>query len=149
MLTSWRVETPWARAPEARSPATGRVRDGARRCWALAERHPQAGWCGYLEAVTLLLDTERWAERRRPFDRLEARVVRLHLKRPDDDLEPVVQALRYVLSFARLTKVRNAEGVDVDLAGPWPSTLPRFVRRWRSPWSAARPCGRASARCQR
>ncbi len=68
--------------------------------------------------MTLLLDTERWAERRRPFDRLEARVVRLHLKRPDDDLEPVVQALRYVLSFARLTKVRNADGVDVDLAGP-------------------------------
>ncbi len=73
---------------------------------------------GYRLQVTLPLDTLRWAERRRPFDRLEARVVQLHLERPDDDAEPIVQALRYVISFARLTQVRNAEGVDVDLSGP-------------------------------
>jgi len=68
--------------------------------------------------VTPEFDTDRWAERRRPFDRLEARVVQLHLQRPDADAEPVVQALRYALSFARLTMVRNRDGVDVDLTGP-------------------------------
>ncbi len=68
--------------------------------------------------MTLPLDTDRWALRRRPFDALEARVVQLHLARPDADAEPVVQALRYALSFARLTHVRNAEGVDVDVQGP-------------------------------
>lgn len=62
-------------------------------------------------------DTERWAERRRPFDRLEAQVVRLYLEDPDDDVREVVDALRYVLSFARLTTVQNADGDDVDLSG--------------------------------
>lgn len=45
-------------------------------------------------------------------------MVQLHLERPDADAEPVVQALRYALSFARLTHVRNRDGVDVDLTGP-------------------------------
>lgn len=63
-------------------------------------------------------DTARWAERRRPFDRMEARVVRLFLEQPDADARPVLDALRYVLSFARLTAVRNPDGVDVDLSGP-------------------------------
>lgn len=63
-------------------------------------------------------DTARWAERRRPFDRLEARVVRLHQQRPDEDAEPLVDALRYALSFARLTVVRNVDGADVDVSGP-------------------------------
>lgn len=63
-------------------------------------------------------DTARWAERRRPFDRLEGRVVRLGLDKPDADARPVVQALRYALSFARLTLVRNRDGLDVDLSGP-------------------------------
>ena len=35
--------------------------------------------------MTPEFDTERWAARRRPFDRLEARVVKLHLERPDAD----------------------------------------------------------------
>lgn len=63
-------------------------------------------------------ETERWAERRRPFDRLEAKVVQLHLARPDADARPVVQALRYALSFARLTTVRASDGRDVDVSGP-------------------------------
>lgn len=90
-------------------------------------------------------ETDRWAERRRPFDRLEAKVVQLHLARPDPDARPVVQALRYALSFARLTTVRNADGADVDVAGPnalhalWVrDTLGPLVERADSPWSAAR-----------
>lgn len=45
-------------------------------------------------------------------------MVQLHLEHGDDDAAPIVHALRYVLSFARLTQVRNADGVDVDLSGP-------------------------------
>jgi hypothetical protein len=60
----------------------------------------------------------RWAERRRPFDRLETRAVKMYLKAPEDDLRLVLDQLRYVLSFARLTWVRNSEGADVDLSGP-------------------------------
>lgn len=81
--------------------------------------HPPDGvQGGYRSCVTPPLDTDRWALRRRPFDALEARVVQLHLERPDADADPIVQSLRYVLSFARLTHVRNADGVDVDVSGP-------------------------------
>lgn len=62
-------------------------------------------------------DTDRWAARRRPFDLLEQRAVKLFLASHDDDARPVLEALRYVLSFARLTAVRNAAGVDVDVSG--------------------------------
>lgn len=62
-------------------------------------------------------DTERWSERRRPFDALERRVVRMHLRKPDEDASAVLEALRYVLSFARLTEVRNKDGEDVDVGG--------------------------------
>lgn len=60
-------------------------------------------------------DTERWAAQRRPFDLLEAEVVKRALKHEDDP--EIVDALRYVISFARLTLVRNAEGKDVDVGG--------------------------------
>ena len=63
------------------------------------------------------MDTQRWAARRRDFDALERRVVRLQLQQNDEDVTPVVQALRYVLSFARLTVVRNADGEDIDVGG--------------------------------
>ncbi|MEZ4322619.1 MAG: patatin-like phospholipase family protein [Myxococcota bacterium] len=63
-------------------------------------------------------ETPRLARRRRVFDRLEARVVRLYLAKPDEDVRPVFQALRYALSFARLTTVRTADGKDVDVDGP-------------------------------
>lgn len=58
---------------------------------------------------------DRWAARRRPFDALEARVVRGALA--GDVPRPAAEAVRYALSFARLTQVRNAEGVDIDVAG--------------------------------
>ena len=90
-------------------------------------------------------DTERWAERRRPFDRMEARVVQLHLARPDADAEPVVQALRYALSFARLTHVRNRDGIDVDVRGPLAlhaaairDTLEEPLTQSQSLWGAIR-----------
>ncbi|MEZ4238109.1 MAG: patatin-like phospholipase family protein, partial [Myxococcota bacterium] len=63
-------------------------------------------------------DTERWGAHRRPFDRLEARVVRLALKRDEPDAQVVAERLRYALSFARLTAVRNRDGVEVDVSGP-------------------------------
>lgn len=62
-------------------------------------------------------DTERWAERRRPFDALERKVVRMHVNKPDEDATGILEALRYVLSFARLTEVRNADGQDIDVGG--------------------------------
>jgi len=69
-------------------------------------------------SVGLTYDTARWAERRRPFDRLEQRIVSLHVAHPDEVSQRVVDALRYVVSFARLTAVRNRDGDDVDVQGP-------------------------------
>jgi hypothetical protein len=59
----------------------------------------------------------RLVERRRPFDLLESRIVRLHLAQPNADADKVVDALRYVVSFARLTTVKNAADKDVDVHG--------------------------------
>jgi hypothetical protein len=62
------------------------------------------------------LNIERQLEIRKPLDDLEARTVQLMLERPNDYSEGLVHALRYVLSFARLTLVRAEDGRDVDLA---------------------------------
>jgi hypothetical protein len=67
----------------------------------------------------------RLLELRKPLDDLELRVIRRHLQRPGALAPPVLDGLRYVLSFARLTTVRAANGQDVevaDLLSPW---------RWR------------------
>lgn len=66
----------------------------------------------------MTFDTERWARRRRVFERMEAQVVKLYLQRPDQDVRAVVEALRYALSFARLLAVRNPDGSEVDVEGP-------------------------------
>lgn len=66
-------------------------------------------------------------ERRLALEHLEARVVEFGVKRPDPDAVRVIDALRYVLSFARLSTVRNAEGRDVDLGGAL-ETHARYVR---------------------
>ena len=63
-------------------------------------------------------ETARWTDRRRRFERLEQRVVQLHLAHRDEDAVRVVDALRYVLSFARLISIRNRDGDDVDVSGP-------------------------------
>ena len=64
-------------------------------------------------------DTERWASRRLPYDRLERALVRLALADPvADPAHGVVHALRYAISFARLTHVTNPDGSVVDVSGP-------------------------------
>ncbi|TNE86927.1 MAG: patatin-like phospholipase family protein [Deltaproteobacteria bacterium] len=62
-------------------------------------------------------DTARWAERRRPLDALERKIVRMHVRKPDEDATRILEALRYVISFARLTEVRNKDGQDIDVGG--------------------------------
>jgi hypothetical protein len=90
-------------------------------------------------------DTERQAEVRRPFERMEAKLVRAYLARHDPDARPVLDALRYALSFARLTTIRNRDGVDVDVMGPLGAHA-RWVRETVGPrldkaesvWTVAR-----------
>lgn len=64
-------------------------------------------------------DTDRAAEHRRPFDKLERRLVRAALEHTGDDPEVTrrVDQLRYAISFARLTTVQNSDGTEVDLTG--------------------------------
>ncbi|MBN1334375.1 MAG: patatin-like phospholipase family protein [Deltaproteobacteria bacterium] len=74
------------------------------------------------------MDAERHLEIRAPLDQLEAEVVRRDLAHPEEIGRPRVEALRYVLSFARSTVVRNRDGQDVEVA----ETLVPFARRVRS-----------------
>jgi len=62
------------------------------------------------------MDAARHLEIRKPLDELELEVVRRDLARPGEVGPEIVGALRYVLSFARLTEVRAADGQDVELA---------------------------------
>lgn len=71
------------------------------------------------------MDVDRALEIRKPLDDLEAQVVRRDVDFPGEVGPELVGALRYVLSFARLTQVRNVDGVDVDVSG----ALDRH--RWR------------------
>lgn len=87
----------------------------------------------------------RWADTRRPFEDLESRVVLLGLQQPGEDAQPVVDALRYALSFAKLTVIRAEDGRDVDVSGPlalharWVrETLGPRVEAARGIWAASR-----------
>ena len=62
------------------------------------------------------MDAQAALDIRKPLDDLDAAVVRRHLARPDEVSPPLLDGLRYVLSFARLTTVRGADGVDHALA---------------------------------
>lgn len=93
------------------------------------------------------IPTERLARRRRPFDELEARVVRLFLAADDPELLPIYWRLRYALSFARLTAVRrdSDDGADVDVDGllqlhAWDirDLLSEPLAQERSLWKVAR-----------
>lgn len=55
-------------------------------------------------------------ELRRPLDELESTVVKRHLAQTSPTPPALLDAVRYALSFARMTTVRNADGVDVDVA---------------------------------
>jgi predicted acylesterase/phospholipase RssA len=57
-------------------------------------------------------------EHRRPLERLEGTLVRRALAANDPSVWPYVEQLRYVLSFSRLTAVRNPDGQDIHLQGP-------------------------------
>lgn len=61
------------------------------------------------------MDAARHFEIRRPLEELESEVVRRRLQRPDELGPELYEALRYVLSFARLTEVRNSDGEDIEL----------------------------------
>ena len=61
------------------------------------------------------VDAAAHLEIRGPIDALEAEVVRRSLAAPEDVGPELVSALRYVLGFARLTVVRNIDGLDVSV----------------------------------
>ena len=63
------------------------------------------------------MKVEQHLEVRSPLDKLEHEAVRRALARPDEAGLPLLHSLRYVLSFARLTVVRNVDGQDVEVAG--------------------------------
>jgi predicted acylesterase/phospholipase RssA len=62
------------------------------------------------------MDVERFHQHRLPFEEMEAAVVRRLLARPGELHPARLNALRYVLSFAKLQVVRSAAGVDVDVS---------------------------------
>ena len=64
------------------------------------------------------VDLKRASELRRPLERLETEMVRAFIASEDDDLQPVLDALRYVIGFAKLTAVTNPDGTVVDVIGP-------------------------------
>jgi len=71
-------------------------------------------------------DTRRVFDRRRPWDALERQVVKRHLAHRDTVPDKLVDAIRYVISLARLTVVRNDAGHDVDvndITGPFAGAL--------------------------
>ncbi len=74
------------------------------------------------------MDAERHLEIRAPLDAIEAEVVRRDLARPGEIGRPLVHALRYVLSLARCTVVRNCDGDDVVVA----DALASHTRRVRT-----------------
>lgn len=62
-------------------------------------------------------ETDRWASRRRPFERAELRLIELAHEGLDPEGRGRLEALRYALNFAKLLKVQNVDGEDVDLEG--------------------------------
>ena len=63
------------------------------------------------------MNVEQHREIRAPLDVLEAEALRRALAKPADTGPELVATLRYVISLARLTTVRNVDGQDVDVAG--------------------------------
>lgn len=88
---------------------------------------------------------EMMLEHRKPFEQMEDMVVRLSVASPDDLHSDAVDTLRYVLNFAKLQRVRNRDGEDVDVQdylGPhaWRvrQELGRRILEERSLWAAMR-----------
>lgn len=105
------------------------------------------------------MDAARHLELRKPLDELESEVVRRQLARPGEVGPELYEALRYVLSFARLTEVQNLDGEDIDLAESlaphrWrvlEGLRPRLGRGEEGLWAAVRelPALVAATRAQR
>ncbi len=79
------------------------------------------------------MDVDRIRSLRAPFEELEASVVRIALARPGELHPSRSDALRYVVSFAKLQLVRNRDGVDVDVAEALAGHAWR-VREALTPW---------------
>jgi hypothetical protein len=62
------------------------------------------------------VDTDTQHEIRTPLEALEAFTVRRDLSHPSTIEAPILASLRYVLSFAKLTVVRNEAGEDIEVA---------------------------------
>lgn len=66
---------------------------------------------------SLDLDAAPTPEVRRAFDRLETRLVKAWLAKSDPATRDVLDALRYCVSFAKMTEIRNRAAQDVDVSG--------------------------------
>ncbi|MEC7986955.1 MAG: patatin-like phospholipase family protein [Myxococcota bacterium] len=53
---------------------------------------------------------------RKPLQDIEGVLVRLAMAHPVEMTEPILDDLRYIVSFARMTTVRNSDGVDIYVA---------------------------------
>ena len=62
-----------------------------------------------------MLDHKTTQELRRPLNNLEAKIVRIAMSHPSTITEEALSWLRYIVSFARLTTVRNSAGEDIDV----------------------------------
>jgi hypothetical protein len=92
------------------------------------------------------------ADRRRPFDLLEARIARMAVDTKDPDARRVADALRYAISFARTTTVTARDGGQVDLtdlltdhAAQVRSTLSSRMDSARNLWDLSRSVPTLSA----
>ncbi len=63
-----------------------------------------------------MTDLAHLHDQRQPFEDLESALVKLALDRPGELHDDAVDALRYVIRFAKMHQVRNAHGVDVDVS---------------------------------
>ena len=63
------------------------------------------------------VDAETHLEIRGLIEDLEESLVRRELASPNSVDSQTLEQLRYVLSFAKLTEIRNADGEDVEVAG--------------------------------
>ena len=92
------------------------------------------------------MSTRALLEHKKPFDQLESAVLERHLARPDEVAKPVLDALRYVLNFAKLVTVRDEHGVDHDVKEAlgthawkvWDLLKPRLAEEESTLWAAIR-----------
>ena len=63
-----------------------------------------------------MLTPKEHLEIRKPLRELEAQIVRLSIKAPEQWPIQLVDRFRYVISFARMTTIRNAGDEDIDVA---------------------------------